>query len=398
MKGRIGLGAAFLAALPVLAFGGWALVRVVDRARTRPDWSGFRCDVEDFGSALAPVYDGSSTAPRTIAALAAGGDGVSVVFVRGDLDRAVAFTSRQRTSAHLRCALTALGDLDADGVTDLAFQAPGASVSLLSGADGALLRELTSEDASFGACVAPLAAAGFAVAAPASGYVELYRSLDVAPERLDVAGASLASDERYLAIGVPPDRIAIASLDRGGATIERWIDTRDTLAGTELARADAVLANELVLVDERLLVGAHAKERELGFWIVGLSWPDCTLDFAVRALEHVEGASLARGGDFDGDGADDVLVHACRAGADGAVALVSSRTGSLLARVRGAFDDFPHDVGCAAVAIGDHDGDALPDVLVTASAHFVRNIASELRVYSGASGAELDRFGFEDVR
>lgn len=97
------------------------------------------------------------------------------------------------------------------------------------------------------------------------------------------------------------------------------------------------------------------------------------------------GTTLADGGDFDGDGRGDLLVGAPASG-DGELFVVSAATGAPLARFLPptGFSDF----GRALVALGDLDGDAIPD-FVAGDRDAVRTPA--LHWISGASGAVLGR-------
>lgn len=100
---------------------------------------------------------------------------------------------------------------------------------------------------------------------------------------------------------------------------------------------------------------------------------------------HAFGADVARAGDFDGDGVADLLVVAPTApqaaylSNDGVIYLYSGATGALLQRIQGVNrEGIDH-----ACAIGDVDGDGLPDLLATT---FVFGVAHG---YSSRSGTEL---------
>lgn len=94
--------------------------------------------------------------------------------------------------------------------------------------------------------------------------------------------------------------------------------------------------------------------------------------------------SLAKYGDFDGDGCDDFLVGAIQPmpSTTGAVALVSGRTGAILRITRGLPGE---GLGENVAMIGDLDGDGIPD-------YAVADQGLHVRFYSGATGGEMARY------
>lgn len=97
--------------------------------------------------------------------------------------------------------------------------------------------------------------------------------------------------------------------------------------------------------------------------------------------------TLANVGDLDGDGLDDLGVGA-PVDQDGRVDVVSARSGAVLLSLRGS--DPLGRFGDAIVAIGDVDGDAIPDFAVGSPAA-VSGATSRGRItaHSGADGAVL---------
>jgi hypothetical protein len=96
-------------------------------------------------------------------------------------------------------------------------------------------------------------------------------------------------------------------------------------------------------------------------------------------------AAVARAGDCDGDGTDDLVVGAHRSGGGaGAVHLVSGRDGALLWTATGAPNAW---LGFAVSGAGDLDGDAVVDVL--AGAPFEGAGRGAAHALSGRDGALL---------
>jgi hypothetical protein len=109
--------------------------------------------------------------------------------------------------------------------------------------------------------------------------------------------------------------------------------------------------------------------------------------FGVNVFDSF-GWSLARMPDLDGDGIDDLAVAASYAdynGPDtGSVFLYSGGTGALQRRIDGPSNgmDFGHTLG----AIGDVDGDGVPDLYISGG------YVDVVHVHSGADGHEITSF------
>lgn len=99
------------------------------------------------------------------------------------------------------------------------------------------------------------------------------------------------------------------------------------------------------------------------------------------------GSSIARVGDVNGDGVDDIAVGdptdvGSAPPGGGLVQVISGRDGGVLRTLRPGANDT--SLGRHVSACGDVDGDGTPDVLVAERL--------DVLLYSGASGAELRRF------
>jgi serine/threonine protein kinase len=99
------------------------------------------------------------------------------------------------------------------------------------------------------------------------------------------------------------------------------------------------------------------------------------------------GASLAGGGDVDGDGGDDLVVGGNFGGAPGCVVALDPRSGRTLAVLEDA--DSEREFGAGVHGIGDLDGDGHADLVVTAPARSRTALPGSVLAFSGRGGRLL---------
>ena len=286
-------------------------------------------------------------------------------------------------------AVARLGDLDNDGVDDLAIGAPRANtaepfagrVTVLSGADGSTLFVLDG--------VGPAEYFGFAVASV--GDVDA----DGLPDLLVGAPFAAFAGQARLFSGA------------GGALLGTWTgdaaqdDFGSAVAGVGDANRDGV---------PDFVVGAPRGDLggiDTGYARVysGATGAPLTTVAGSLLLEAV-GAALSGAGDLDGNGVPEMIVGAPGYNdghsADlGRASVRSALTGALLWDVTGTAAGAR--LGSSVASVGDLDGDLLPDVAVGAPVDdAAQPNVGRASVYSGATGALLfsaagghtgDRFG-----
>ncbi len=280
-------------------------------------------------------------------------------------------------------ALASAGDLDGDGVPDLIVGAPFTSrkeaygvgsVLVFSGATGKLLFNFVGEEGG--------TYMGWSVAGV--GDIDQDGVPDLA------IGTPFASVGNVIGVG----RVDI----RSGATGDLLYQIEGQQSGDFLGWAVASIGDLDGDGIPDLLLGAP-NSSPAGLSLAGSvevrSGRTGSLLYRINGEEPAAylGRSLAAVGDLDGDGFDDFAVGAPAASAQGlpesgSAFVFSGATGALIYRFDGAaaFDEFG-----AAVAGGDIDGDGVPDIAIgsPSASPGGRIGAGSALVFSGASGQLL---------
>lgn len=251
----------------------------------------------------------------------------------------------------LGSGIAAAGDLNADGVTDIAVADRSARVGtcfasgcveIVSGADGSLLRSYTGSPAasqSFGSALVTLNADGDAIPDLAVG----------APGQSGSAGYGAGALRIYSGAN--------------GALLRYVLGPNGSQMGVALANAGDQDGDGL----DDLYVGApNANGSRGAVYVVssssGLTLRSITTEFSTSAF----GVSLAALGDVDGDGLNDVAVGA--PGFRGAfyqagrILLVRSSGDATAPAITG--DSYYNRLGESLAGVADANGDGLPDLLV----------------------------------
>ncbi|NOT29010.1 MAG: hypothetical protein HOP15_01020 [Planctomycetes bacterium] len=284
-------------------------------------------------------------------------------------------------SARFGWALCGLGDQDHDGHRDVAVGYPeSSSLWILSGTSGDTLGLHTSaalgwngdsKMAYLGFALAPLGDVNgdgledLAVGAPTFSFYTGHSYNDFTGRALVLAG------------GFRKDHVvggASESLGRavsGAGDVDR--DGHDDLAFSSFTSGIP-----------RVVVTSGRNRAELRSW--------------SGAPDSGFGRSLARAGDVDADGVEDLLVGAHFEAGSGCVRVFSGATGALLHQFVGDPGDF---MGVSVAGIGDCNGDGHADVAVGAPrtyadpvvtgfcTYLVPPLPGYVRVYSGADGSPL---------
>ena len=274
-------------------------------------------------------------------------------------------------------AVARLGDLDADGIDDLAIGAPRATVgtpfcgrvTVLSGADGSTLFTLGG--------VAGGEYFGFALAA--AGDVDGDRVPDL------LVGAPFAA--------LTAGQVRLFS-GAGGAPLGSW--TGDD-AGDQLGSAVASVGDADGDGVPDFVAGAPKGDLggpDTGYARVysGATREELTTVVGSQTSEGI-GAALAGAGDLDGNGVPEMILGAPGYSQSpnfnlGRVTVRSALTGAALWIATGATDGAR--LGSSVASVGDLDGDGLPDVAAGAPTDDASEpTVGRANVYSGATGALL---------
>ena len=278
-----------------------------------------------------------------------------------------AFSGTQ-PAERLGWALADPGDVDGDGVPDVAIGVPFAPlgsvqvgcVELRSGADGALLATIDGDAA-----------------------------LDHAGWSLATLGDLDGDGRSELAVGLPDSDLAagdagavrVVSVATGSVLRQHLGSSAGEGLGSALAAAgdtDGDGVCDLLLGAWR--AGAQAGRVELRSGKTGA----LLRTHAGAAPGDRFGIALAGLGDVDGDGRSDYAIGADQEGTGrGTVRVLSGATGATLRVHVGALAG--DALGAALVGLGDVDSDQVPDYAL--GAPLALGAAGEVRVVSGASGA-----------
>lgn len=334
-------------------------------------------DVNDDG-----VPDFAVGSPRFGATTASEVDGVGRVYVYSGVDGTLLHTlDGNMPGDRFGAAVADAGDIDGDGISDLAVGAPGAdgergSVYLYSGGDASVIRRVDGQTVN--------SRFGFDIAAmgdlDGDGFGEI------------VVGAPGRAEPE---LAIPGQAFVIAGADGEVATTFTGAHDGD-LFGFAVANAGDVDGDSV----PDIAVGAPFHNVELAdATVISRAGAVRIFSGADGALIHMingaeiddnAGASIAAAGDVNQDNAPDLLIGAP---GSGRVMLVSGETALPLT----TFSPDTHSLagadrlGVSAASLGDVNGDNVPDFLFagTQGEDLDGDDRNRFYVFSGASALDL---------
>lgn len=342
---------------------------------------------EDFGASLARAGDLDGDGKRELLVGAPGSDGTVVdsgrVLVLAGADGALLHEFLGDASGdRFGHAVSGAGDLDGDGVPDVLVGAPGGRhVRAFSGASGAILWSATQtrpEDSFQYGLIPDKARFGWAVCG---------------------LGDQNGDGRDDVAVGYPEASTLTILSGSDGSVLEMY--TAGTLHPSTGAGLGGYLGFALAPLgdldgdgDEELGVGAPTYALPSGsfdnatgraFVLAG----GLRIDWSVAADFEILGRAVSGAGDVDGDGYADVAFSAAVAGIP-AVVVTSGRDRSVLRSWSGEPDSA---FGRAIARAGDVDADGVEDLVIgSPGVSLAGPSAGAARVYSGATGALLHHF------
>jgi hypothetical protein len=307
--------------------------------------------------------------------------------------------------ALLGTGLEAAGDVNADGVPDVAAGAPGVNaVLVLSGRDGRTLLRLTgdSADVNLGTTAAGVGdvdrdgrpdiaggAPGSNRAGAGAGRVYLFsgrdgrRLLALDGERAgDAFGSTVGGEGGTVLVGAPgagPRSTGRIYVYRGLASKPRFVEESDE-TGAALGNMFVAVVGD---VDGDGAPDVYASDftnaRSTGrAYVYSGKNGGAILTLTGGAPGEGFGIGAARTGDVDGDGRADLVLgswqYAGAAWSGGRVQVFSGKDGRVLQTITGKVPG--ETLGFDAVGVGDVDGDGATDFLVTSAWSMVNGLRS----------------------